>query len=518
MANHKFRLAVLAPLGLCLAVAPAAAQAPATPAPVTPAPAYAAPTRAPPGQAQAVRLPQGALTGAVSDGAGWFLGIPYAPAPVGDRRWRPPGPPPGWTGSRDATRAGAPCAEQEDCLFLNVLRPAAARPGQRLPVMVWIHGGSFVAGTSLGGYGGDTDGHEFAREGVIVVSVNYRLGRAGYFAHPAISREGHLHSNYGALDQIAALKWVKANIAQFGGDPGNVTIFGESAGGLGVLLLMVSPEARGLFNKVIAESSFARSQTIPLAEAEASGVRLAEAAGVRGDDAAAAAALRALPLSALPLPPRGTREGRTYPIQDGRIFPTNVMTAFEGGQEAKVPLIIGGNSNEASLTRPTPAALDAMPVEKRDAILKVFDPTGTADRGQVINDFTTIQGVTEPDRAIVRLHSRNGAPAWTYYFSDVPAGQRARRAYGAAHTEELPFVFVSPTGVFAPSDLALAKAVNAYWAAFAKTGDPASAGGAAWPRWTAETEGQIEFASDGPQTRTHFLKAQRDLAESYARR
>src|SRR6185437_9067098 len=190
------------------------------------APTYVAPDAAPAGRPQIISTGQGSLRGSVADGVGWFLGIPYAPPPVGALRWMPPGAPPHWNGERDATKAGGVCASQEDCLYLNVLRPANARAGQKLPVMVWIHGGAFLAGTSMGGYGGDTDGHEFAKKGIVAVSVNYRLGRAGWFSHPALDKEGHLHSNYGALDQIAALKWVKANIAQLCGDPDKVTIYG----------------------------------------------------------------------------------------------------------------------------------------------------------------------------------------------------------------------------------------------------------------------------------------------------
>jgi para-nitrobenzyl esterase len=472
---------------------------------------YTAPTAAPAGRPQAVTIGQGALRGAVADGVGWFLGIPYAPPPLGDLRWRPPGAPPHWAGVRDATKAGAECQNDEDCLFLNVVRPATARPGQKLPVMVWIHGGAFFAGTSMGGYGGDTDGHEFAKRGVIVVSVNYRLGRAGWFAHPALDREGHLHSNYGMLDQIAALKWVRANIGLFGGDAGNVTIFGESAGGVGVLYLMISPEAKGLFDKAIAESSFARSKPLPLAQAEAFGVKAAEAAGVTGSDAAAAAALRRLPLSALPIPPRGS-PGRPYPVLDGRIIPSTVMAGFEAGKEARVPLIIGGNSNEASLTRPTPELLDAMPADKRAFVMKVFDPAGTGNKAQIVNDLVTAQGVTEPDRAIMRLHTSHGVPGWTYYFSYVPPTQKAKRPYGAIHTDELRFVFVSPRRTFAPEDVPLANAMNAYWAAFARSGDPGKAGGVPWPRWANDAEGQIEFGAEGPSTRWHLLKPWRDGA------
>ena len=477
---------------------------------------YVAPTTAPPGEPQTIKTKQGTLKGSVADGVGWFLGIPYAPPPVGDLRWRPPGAPPIWTGERDATKAGAVCADAEDCLFLNVVRPATARTDQKLPVMVWIHGGAFVAGTSMGGYGGDTDGHEFAKKGIVAVSVNYRLGRAGWFAHPALTKEGHLHSNYGALDQIAALKWVKANIAAFGGDPDNVTIFGESAGGVGVLYLMISPEAQGLFHKVIAESSFARSVPVPLDEAERNGVTLAEAAGVHGDDAAAAAALRKLPLSALPAGQRGVRGalGRPYPILDGAVIPSTVMAGFEKGREARVPLIIGGNSNEASLTRPTPAMFDTMAAERRDTIMKTFDPAGTGNKAQIINDYVTVQGVTEPDRAIARLHTRNGAPAWTYYFSYVPVSRRAVRPYGAVHTEELPFVFISPRSTFVAEDLPVANAMNAYWAAFARSGDPGSVAAVRWPRWTDADEGQIEFAAGGAKAREHFLKIWRDTVES----
>ena len=513
--RHVFIVAFLS-LGAICARAQTPTLAPPPPVPGPQPPLYTPPAAAPAGKPQTIKIDQGTLKGVIADGVGWFLGIPFAPPPVGDLRWRPPGAPPNWSGERDASKAAPVCPAQEDCLYLNVLRPAEAQAGQKRPVMVWIHGGAFLGGTSMGGYGGDSDGHEFAKKGIVAVSVNYRLGFAGYFSHPALDKEGHLHSNYGALDQIAALKWVKANIARFGGDPDNVTIYGESAGGFGVLLLMVSPEAKGLFNKVIAESSFARARAVPLATAEANGLKQAEQAGVTGDDSAAAKALRALPISAFPIIRNRPGGFRPYPILDGQVFTTQVMPAFEAGTEAKVPLIIGGNSNEASLTHPAATMLDAMPAQKRDAILKVFDSLGNKDRTQVINDFITVQGVTEPDRAISRLHTRNGSAAWTYFFSDVPDGLKDVRQYGAAHTEELPFVFISPKTLFGPKDEGLAKAVNAYWASFAKIGDPDSAGGVLWPKWNDSQEGQIEFAPDGPKTREHFMKPQRDLAESLA--
>jgi para-nitrobenzyl esterase len=475
---------------------------------------YQAQTTAPAGEAQVLKLKQGALRGSVADGVGYFLGIPFAAAPVGDLRWRPPAAAPSWTGERDATKAGAVCQQNEDCLYLNVVRPAGAKPGQKLPVMVWIHGGAFVTGTSMGAFGGDTEGAEFAKKGVIVVSANHRLGRAGWFAHPALTKEGH-GSNYGTMDQIAALKWVQANAASFGGDPKNVTIFGESAGGMAVLALMASPEAKGLFSKVIAESSFGRSEPMPLKQAEATGVKLAEAKGITGDGPEAAAALRKLPLSDLPLA-RGLGDpGRPYPILDGHTIVDSVAHVFAAGKEAKVPLMIGGNSNEASLFRPQPAQLDALPEAQRDAVIKAFDPQGSGDKARIVNDLSTTQQITEPDRMIARLHSRT-APTWVYYFSYVPAAEKARKPYGAGHTDEIRFVFGKPKASFAAEDVPLSNAMNAYWAAFAKKGDPDSAGGVRWPKFTAAGEGQIEFGAEGPKAREHFLKAWRDVAEAMA--
>jgi para-nitrobenzyl esterase len=484
----------------------AAAQAPQPPR-------YQAQTAAPAGEAQVVKTKQGALKGSVANGVAYHLGIPFAAPPVGDLRWRPPQAAPAWQGERDATKAGAVCQSNEDCLFLNVVRPAGAKKGQKLPVMVWIHGGAFVTGTSMGAFGGDTEGTEFAKKGVIVVSANHRLGRAGWFAHPALTKEGH-GANYGQMDQIAALKWVQANIGNFGGDPKNVTIFGESAGGIAVLYLMGTPQTKGLFQKVIAESSFGRGEPTPLKVAEETGVKVAEAAGVKGDDAAAAAALRKLPLSAIA--PQGglSAPGRPFPILDGDTITASIGDTFKAGRERKAPLMIGGNSNEASLTRPQAAMLDAMPAAQREAVAKAFDPQGSGDKSRIMNDYVTVRSITEPDRFIARLHTKNGAPTWLYYFSYVPAAEKTRKPYGAGHTDELRFVFGNPRASFAPEDVPLSNAMNAYWAAFAKTGNPDSAGGVAWPKFTPAREGQIEFGAEGPKVREHFQKAWRDAVEA----
>lgn len=491
-------------LALSLLAAPALAQQPG----------YVAQTAAPAGGAsQVVKIKQGALNGSVTDGVAYHLGIPYAAPPVGDLRWKPPLPAAGWDGERDATQAGPVCQRNEDCLTINVVRPAGAKPNAKLPVMVWIHGGAYVTGTSMGAFGGDTEGTEFARKGIVHVSLNYRLGRAGWFAHPALSKEGPT-GNYGMMDQIAALKWVQANVASFGGDPKNVTIYGESAGGISVLYLMLSPDAKGLFSKVIGESSFGRHLPTPLRDAEATGAKVAEAAGVTGDDAAAAAALRKLPLTAIAPTGGISAPGRPSPILDGRYIVSGITQGFAADRQAKVPLMLGGNSHEASLFRPQPALLDLMPEERRANVLKVFDPQGTGDKARIVNDLSTVQSMTEPDRHIARLHTKAGQPAFLYYFSYVPPSEQARKPYGAAHTDEIRFVFVSPKARLTPEDLPLAQAMNSYWANFAKTGNPGAVAGVTWPRFDATREGQIDFTAEGPKVREHHLKAWRDAVDA----
>ena len=457
---------------------------------------------------QVVKIKQGALKGTVKDGVAYTLGVPYAAPPVGDLRWKPPVAAAGWTGERDASKPGAECQKDEDCLTLNVVRPAGAKPGAKLPVMVWIHGGAFAIGTSMGAFGADTEGTEFAKKGVVAVSLNYRLGRAGWFAHPALTQEGPT-GNYGLMDQVAALKWVQANIASFGGDPKNVTIYGESAGGISVLYLMLAPQAQGTFQKAIAESSFGRLAPTPLKTAEAAGLKAAEAAGVTGEDAAAAAALRKVPLSAMPY--TGGLLGRAGPILDGAYITGGIAQGFAAGKAAKLPLMIGGNSNEASLFRPQPAQLDAMPEAQKAAVLKAFDPAGTGDKARIINDVSTVQAITEPDRHIARQQSKV-APTYLYYFSYVPEVLKARQPYGARHTDEIRFVFGRWTapGKFAEADLPLTGAMTSSWASFAKSGNP----GPAWPKFDAAKEAQVEFGAEGVKVREHFLKDWRDVVET----
>ena len=457
-----------------------------------------------------VKIHQGALQGATSDGVSTYLGIPYAAPPVGELRWRLPAPGPTWTGARDATKPGASCEKEvEDCLYLNVTTPAGAKPGAKLPVMVWIHGGGFVIGTSMGSFGATHDGSEFARKGVITVTLNYRLGHAGFFAHPAIDREGHT-ANYGLADQIAALKWVKANIGAFGGDASNVTIFGESAGGISVLYLMLTPEAKGLFQKAIGESSFPRHMPNSVEKADGMGVRAAKAAGVDGSDAATAAALRALPLTKMPY--EGGFVERAQPILDHKLIVSGIAQGFAAGRQTKVPLIVGGNSNEASLFRPKATDFDALPAAQQKAVAAAYDPENSGAKLKIMNDLVTDTYITEPDRNLARAATKAGEPVWLYFFSFTPEKGRAT-SMGAGHVTEVRSVWGGEKQKFAPEEVALSKSMNAYWAAFAKSGAPDSAGGPAWPKFDAAHEASIEFGVDGVHPREHQFKTRLDVAE-----
>jgi para-nitrobenzyl esterase len=399
------------------------------------------------------------------------------------------------------------------------------RPGQRLPVMVWIYGGAFIIGGSSTPF---YDGTHFADHGVILVSFNYRLGRFGFFAHPALDGGAGPIANYGLMDQIAALEWVRANIAAFGGDPDNVTIFGESAGAISVNYLMASPTARGLFSKAIAESGFGRSEPRPLRgtdrTAESVGVAFAEAHGIKGDDAAAAAALRALPADLLNAPYGGLSDSAIAgPIRDGQIVTQGIAEAFANGDEAHLPYLEGGNSYEASLFPRIADAPDPV-IARLGEPAKVLAAYGDPAPPEAAREILTDSMITEPDRYLARQMARHGAPAYVYRFSYVPAASRAT-SFGAAHGSEIPYVFDNLSdaplsfGSFqipaaTPDDHRIASAMHAYWIAFAKTGEPGSAGGPAWPRETTTSDPVMEFGPGGVAPRPNFDQARLDLIEA----
>ncbi len=500
------------------------------------------------GAAQApttVKVETGQLAGARSDGVIAFKGIPFAAAPVGELRWRPPQKAKAWTGVRPARDIGKDCLQgpipgdpglgtelSEDCLFLNVWRPAEASKS-KLPVMVWIYGGGLVnGGTQPAIYQGD----QFARRGVVFVSLNYRLGRFGFFAFPGLSAEhpGELKGNYAYMDQIAALKWVQRNIAAFGGDPKQVTLFGESAGGFSVHTLLASPLGKGLFQRAIVESGGGRDQlgAAPgLPAAEAIGVAFAKSQGIAGGDAAALAKLRALPADKV----TGGLSMRTFmalnpvtysgPITDGRLIVESPAAAYKAHRQGRVALITGANGADLGLNfAPTLDALMAPFKDRKAAALAAYDPTGTGGLPVIRAKVGMDQTMLEPARFAAAAFAAEGLPAYEFRFDYVGDVFKPMWRNGAPHASEIPYVFdtygagyiamVSPThsGEASAGDKAVAKTINAYWLNFAKTGDPNGPGLPAWPRYTAAKDELLLFDRDGLAKATPDpLKARMDL-------
>ena len=468
-----------------------------------------------------ISVSQGKLHGVTAEGVTSFKGIPFAPPPVDALRWMPPQKAPKWKGVREANAFGPSCMQaalragmniSEDCLYLNVWS-SAPKAKAKQPVMVWIYGGAFVQGSSsFPTY----DGARFAKQGVVLVSLNYRLGRFGFFAHPALTKEnpkGPL-GNYGLMDQIAALKWVKANIAKFGGDPNNVTIFGESAGGMSVNYLMVSPQARGLFNKAISESGFGRQNLPPIRgegrSGEAAGIAWAKTKTINED--APASALRAIPAADV----GGTIGGlagaaSTFPMMDGVIMTEQVASAFAAGHQAPVPYLVGGNSYEASLFRPTPEQVLPLLGPKKDEIVDLFG--GPTNINKTVADMSTDRAITEPNRYLARNMKSVNQPAYVYYFSYLPEALRAT-SIGVPHGGEIGYVFGNLRDTATPADRAISDAATKYWVQFAKTGNPSDAGGTVWPAYAQADDEWLEFGFDGPQVRKNFRKAQLDWLEA----
>jgi para-nitrobenzyl esterase len=410
----------------------------------------------------------GDVRGTAEAGIDAFKGIPFAAPPVGPLRWRAPQPPARWNRIRDASAYGHDCMQKpfdsdaaplgtepaEDCLVANVWRPVGAT-GR--PVLVWIYGGGFVnGGSSPPTYSGAA----MAAKGVVFVSFNYRLGRFGSFAHPALTRanaDGGLLANYGYLDQIAALRWVKRNIAAFGGDPGKVTIVGESAGGFSVHALLTSPMTSGLFRGAVIQSGgLADEKATDLAAAEMVGSAFAKAKGVTGTDAAALAALRALPAASvvdgLNLASRGGRTGpETYvgPVADGRIA-VDPLAAYRAGRFARVPVMLGATSDD------------------------IGGPDGYMATGAA---------------RMADLFARAGEPTWRYRFSYVADSARTPQTRGAAHATDIPFFFdtadVKYGAATTPTDRRAAALASDYLATFVARGDPNAPGRPAWPRYRA---------------------------------
>jgi para-nitrobenzyl esterase len=487
---------------------------------------------------------QGALVGRTDEGVSSFKGVPYARPPVGPLRWRPPQRAESWSGDRDAGQVGAICIQppangdpgvgplpmSEDCLTLNIWTPTE-RAGPR-PVMVWIHGGGLNNGSGTAAL---YDGTNLARRGVVVVTVNYRLGRLGFFDHPALAAErvrGEPAANYGLMDVITALRWVQDNAAAFGGDASNVTVFGESAGGAIVTRLMISPEAGGLFHRAVVQSGLGRDEGTPLDQPRRDAgpsMRQRGEAFARGLslENATAAQLRDIPAVKF-LTPAPNFYGGDLLVRDGdrpdgandrdsAFVSEDVEAAFAAGREAPVPLIIGANSAEFWWMKPTDlspygALDDAMTADERTGFLSAY---GGADgyNAHVLSDLV----FNEPARHLARLHAANGHPTYLYRFDVVP-DSNPEPSGGATHASERPYVFDNLHTVGRPMgerDQRAADAMAGYWATFAAKGNPNAHGRPVWPEFGARRDHLLEFTNDGPEAKPVPFSDRLDLIERY---
>jgi para-nitrobenzyl esterase len=485
----------------------------------------------------AAKVATGSLKGSISDGVVSFLGIPFAAPPVGDLRWRPPQPAASWAGVRAATEYGHDCmqlpfpsdaaplgtAPSEDCLVLNIWSPAK-RPAAKLPVMVWIYGGGYVnGGSSPAVY----SGAQFAKRGILFVSFNYRLGRFGFFAYPALDREnpGDPHGNYGFMDQIAALQWVRRNIAAFGGDPANVTLFGESAGGGSVLTMMASPLSQGLFQKAIVESGGGRSSAIipdrTIKDAEVIGVAFAKKAGVSD-----LAELRKLPAEAIVDKMNmatmfGAASTYSGPMIDGKLVVEPAEIAFRAGREAHIPVMIGANSADIGFVMGNTVEALLQPFSDLEKARAAYDPDGNGKVAQIRDELGKDRMMVEPARFIAQTVSAQGQTAYEYRFSYVAESMRAQWK-GAPHATEIPFVFDTVKAKYGKDltakDEAIAQATNAYWAAFARSGNPNGAGRPDWPAYKAAKDILMDFTEAGPVAQADPWKARLDITETLSRK
>jgi para-nitrobenzyl esterase len=469
--------------------------------------------------APTARIDSGPLVGVAKGPADVFRNIPFAAAPVGDLRWAPPQAVKPWTAPRPAAEAGPSCPQpmnangtpnsggangptSEDCLQLNVFAPKGAKGA---PVMLWIHGGGHRTGAGWI-YGGEN----FARDGVVVVSINYRLGALGYFAHPALTKAakpGEPVGNYGLMDQIAALKWVQRNIASFGGDPKNVTVFGESAGGMSTLALLATPSAKGLYQKAIVESGLGWTKPSTLADQEKIGAAAMAKAGV--PETATLAELRALPADQV-----GAINGDYGPFIDGKLMTETDSQAIARGHVPDVPLIIGSNSGEDSLMGPMTlpaAALARIPAEVKPA----YTAEAAAGPDVFARAVFTDRVMGGPARWVA-AETSGGKPSWLYYFSYVGSRFPASKTR-ASHADEIQYVWEywgrrTPLSMVSAKDQEVATLMHACWVTFAKTGAP-KCGTQAWPAYTPAKDQLMEFGKDSG-VRTHFRKTQLDAEQA----
>lgn len=475
--------------------------------------AASASSAAPPNDS-VVQIEAGQVQGTVAGEVLSFKGIPFAAPPVGNLRWRSPQPVAPWAGIRAATQYGHDCMQvpdpsdaappgtalSEDCLVLNVWRPVQPEPGVKLPVVVWIHGGAFVnGGSSTPIY----DGSEMARQGVIFVSFNYRLGRFGFFAHPALRAEGSgAIANYAFLDQLAALQWVQRNIAAFGGSPTQVTVMGESAGGISVMHLLTWPAARNLFHRAIVLSGGGRNYLLPVRRlraltrtqpsAEASGIQFARSLGIRDTGAAGLAALRDLPAAQVAGDLNMStllQRSPTYaggPIHDGQIVTSTPGTLLQQGDAAPVPILIGSTTQDLPAILPplnNPLAYFGAEATKAQTF---YNPDGQVPPLELVLQIGADISMHEPARFVAQQMTIAGQPAWLYRFGYVAQALRPQ-VRTAAHASELPFLFGTLSARYGsavtPDDQAAGQIFRSYLVNFIKTGNPNGNRLPLWPRF-----------------------------------
>lgn len=484
-----------------------------------------------------VRIRSGVIQGTSEAGVDTYKGIPYAAPPIGEFRWRPPQPVSPWEGTRDAREYGPNAAQagwgaapgtisegsSEDCLYLNLWLPSNTKPGANLPVLVWIHGGGFVGGS---GASPGSIGTEFAKQDAILMTFNYRLGRLGHFAFPALSKEypDEPKGSYAFMDQVAALQWVQENIHAFGGDPDNVTIFGFSAGGVSIHSLLTLPAAHGLFHKAISHSGGGRDGVLtgrPInkenadpfytVSAETIGINFARKHGIEGVDADALSQLRAMTVQEIVdggQETDGQGGPRTYPgpILDGVFVVETSESAYNAGRQANVPLMIGNCSAEigGSFVNNSTSKEELFSLfgELEDAAKAAYDPNNDKEFDEIITRFNTDWVWGEPARMVARKYINEDQPVYVFHFDYVPESRQSRSRYGAGHGSEVEYVFNSLEATRQDSDItdqdrALAKIMNTYWVNFAKTGNPNGEGLPNWPLYNTNTEEIIEIEPSG---------------------
>jgi len=444
-----------------------------------------------------VKVKEGLLQGTSENGLTIYKGIPFAAPPLGQLRWRAPQPAAKWDGIREADKfapepmqgGNSASGKSEDCLYLNVWTPAKS-PAEKVPVLVWIYGGAFnFGGTAEPTYNGE----KLAKKGVVLVSIAYRVAQLGFLAHPELSAENpnHVSGNYGLLDMIAGLKWIKENIAAFGGDPNKVTIFGESAGGIAVSMLCASPLAKGLFEGAISESggSFGptRATTYPgenmknLPDAEAAGAAYVKDAGFTS-----IADLRKVDADKLP-----AVRGLAWPVIDGWVIPGDQYKRYEEGKYNDVPILVGYNSDEGASFSPPKTPEDYVAAVKvrygkfADELIKAY-PAGTAKVEKTARDLMRDAAFGWHTWSWARLQSKGKSKVFYYYFDqhpDYPEGSPLA-GRGSPHGQEVAYVFGTldiKNPQTTKTDLAISDVMGTYWTNFAKYGHPNGAGAPVWP-------------------------------------